>query len=93
MKKQPYGSMLLTLTLLAAPGAARAAERDIEGRIEALGENHLVVGGKTIHVDARTDFDDGLASLADLKVGDRVEIDYVAARGERLIAREIELDA
>lgn len=92
MKKQPYGSMLLTLTLLTAPVAARAAERDIGGKVEALGDSHLVVAGKIIHVDERTDFDDRLASLADLKVGDRVEVDYIEHR-DRLIAREIELEA
>lgn len=88
---QPYGRMLLTLTLLSAPMAARAADLDIEGQVEALGDSHLVVGGKTFHVDARTDFDDGLTSLADLKVGDRVEIDYIEHR-DRLLAREIERD-
>jgi hypothetical protein len=84
--------MLLTVALLSMPHAARANnERDIEGRVEAIGQTSLTVKGKEFHVDARTDFDDGLTSLADLKVGDKVEIDYVIS-GERFVAREIERD-
>lgn len=90
--KQPVGSMLLTVALLSMPTASRANDdRDIEGKVEAIGQTSLTVKGKEFHVDARTDFDDGLTSLADLKIGDRVEIDYVIS-GERLLAREIERD-
>lgn len=90
---QPVGSMLLTLALLSSPMTARAHEdRDAEGKIDAIDQSSLTVNGTVYHVDERTDFDDGLQGLADLKVGDRVEIDFVVS-GERRIAREIELEA
>ena len=38
-----------------------------------------------------SDYDDDLERFEDLRVGDRVEIDYVVVDGQR-IAREIEKD-
>lgn len=80
------------LGLLTAPIPA-LADDDIEGVITSLdaGGRTLVVNGITIHADDRTDYDDDLNSFADLKVGDRVEVDFVDRDG-RKVAREIERD-
>ena len=86
------GVALLALTL--APAAVLADDdRDIEGAVESIdaGGASLVVGGQTYHVGDRTDYDDDLNKLTDLKVGDRVEIDYIERDGKRIIV-EIERD-
>lgn len=68
-------------------------DEDIEGRIEAIDPQtrSFVVNGMVFHVDDRTDYDDELNRFADLRVGQRVEVDYVVRDGNRY-AREIELD-
>ena len=70
-----------------------ADDLDVEGRIDALNpaERSLVVAGQTYYADDRTDYDDDLERYEDLRVGDRVEIDYAITDGRR-IAREIEKD-
>ncbi|HLU18590.1 MAG TPA: DUF5666 domain-containing protein [Pusillimonas sp.] len=68
-------------------------DQDIEGEIESIDQQaqSFVVGGKTFHADERTDYDDNLKSFSDLKVGQRVEVDYVTREGKQY-AKEIELD-
>lgn len=79
---------------LSLPLAARADDdRDIEGVIESIDARNrsFVVDGKTYRADDRTDYDDDLKQFSDLRVGQRVEVDYVIRDGDRL-ATEIELD-
>lgn len=66
---------------------------DIEGRIEAVDPQtrSFVIDGKVFFADERTDYDDDLNRFSDLRVGQRVEVDYVVRNGDRY-AREIELD-
>lgn len=89
--KKILGNTLAALVLGAFAGAAAAD--DIEGRIEQLdGANRiLTVQGITFHTTAATDYDDGLQRFEDLRVGQKVEVDFVYRDG-RHIATEIELD-
>ncbi len=81
------------IALLAAPQMALADDDDIEGRISTIDyeQRSFVVNGVTIHTDRRTDYDDGLRHFGDLRVGQRVEVDFKRRDGRR-IAEEIELD-
>lgn len=67
--------------------------RDLEGRIESINyqARTFVVEGKTFYADERTDYDDDLERFSDLRVGQRVEVDYVMRKGRRY-AKEVELD-
>lgn len=68
-------------------------DRDIEGQIESIDPqtSSFLVKGETFYADDRTDYDDDLNRFSDLKVGQRVEVDYVMRDGRRH-AKEIELD-
>jgi len=83
---------LFLASSLLLSGAAWA-DNDIEGTIESIstGNQSVVVQGITIFATPSTDYDDGLRGFQDLKVGQRVEIDYVLRDGQRY-AQEIELD-
>lgn len=84
-------SLLLASGLLLS-GAAWA-DNDIEGVIDSLNASNqsVVVQGIRIFTTPSTDYDDGLRGFQDLKVGQRVEIDYVMRDGQRY-AQEVELD-
>ncbi len=77
------------LLMVAAPALAD----DLEGRIESVdtANRTFTVQGIQFHVDDRTDYDDGLRSFSDLKVGQKVEVDFDWRDG-RHVATEIELD-
>jgi len=80
------GAMLL--------GAGSAlADNDIEGTIDAIqaSAQTFVVKGITFHTTPTTDYDDDLKSFADLRVGQKVEVDFVIQDGKHY-AKEIELD-
>ena len=51
-------------------------EKEVQGIVEAIGENELTVDGIDYLVTADTEFEDGYESLADVSVGDEVEIEY-----------------
>lgn len=89
----PIIRTLLAGAVLAGAALTAQADNDVEGAIESLDPSTqtLVVAGKSIQTDARTDYDDDLTNFADLKVGDRVEVDF-RRDGDRLIATEIERD-
>ncbi|MDO5623350.1 MAG: DUF5666 domain-containing protein [Pseudomonadota bacterium] len=82
-----------TALLLATPAHADD-DKYIKGRITSINydERSLIVGDHTIYVDQRTDYDDGLRHFGDLRVGQRVEVEYRRLRNGRLVAKEIELD-
>lgn len=87
---------LLIQTVMAAVLASSAASAwadDIEGTIEEVdaASRTLVVQGITFHTTASTDYDDGLKRFEDLRVGQRVEVDFEYRDG-RYIAEEIELE-
>lgn len=69
------------------------ADQDLKGTIDSVdaGNGSFVVQGVTIHTDDRTDWDDGLTGIGDLKQGMAVDIEYNSRDG-RNYAEEIELD-
>ncbi|NLV23929.1 MAG: hypothetical protein GXY54_04000 [Deltaproteobacteria bacterium] len=69
------------------------ADNEVEGRVESINyqERSLVVQGIRFHATESTDYDDGLKRFEDLKVGHKVEIDFVYRQGKHYI-KEIELD-
>lgn len=83
----------LAAALALSPMAWADDDRDVEGSIESINQQaaSFVVKGATYHTNRDTDYDDDLNSFSDLKVGQRVEVDYVVRDGKR-IAKEIELD-
>jgi hypothetical protein len=89
--KKALPSLLLASSLLLS-GAAWA-DNKIEGPIESIqtSAESVTVQGLTIFATPSTDYDDGLKGFQDLKVGQRVEIEYVMREGKRY-AQEIELD-
>lgn len=94
MKALMYAKAVgLAVALSLTPVAWADDDHDTEGRIESINQQarSFVVNGMTIHTNRDTDYDDDLRSFSDLKVGQRVEVDYVRRDGKR-IAEEIELD-
>lgn len=81
------------IVLLSVLWSVTASADDIEGRIESIdfSAQTFVVQGITFHATPGTDYDDGLKRFADLRVGQKVEVDFVFHEG-RHIATEIELD-
>ena len=82
----------LVVKLPVAP--PRRDEMEIEGTITSITPpNRLEVAGKTVVVDSSTRFEgehDARLTFADLKVGDRVEVEGVAQADGTFLAREIE---
>ena len=66
-------------------------EKEVNGIVEAIGDNSLTVDGIPYTVTDKTEFD-GFDSLSDLNVGDEVEVEYKENGGVRE-AVEIELGA
>lgn len=88
---KPFRLILASLMLAGASMAAHAD--DIEGVVESVDveAGRFVVDGIEFEVDARTEWEDGLHSLADLHPGMRIEVDYDYRDGRR-VATEVELD-
>ncbi|MFA7670137.1 MAG: DUF5666 domain-containing protein [Burkholderiaceae bacterium] len=85
--------LAIALSVSLSPAVWADDDHDVEGRIQSIDPQNgsFVVKGKTYHTDGRTDYDDDLNSFSDLRVGQKVEVDYVIRNGRRL-AKEIELD-
>lgn len=68
-----------------------AANNDVEGPIESVNsaEKTFVVQGITLHVNDKTDFEDGLNDISGLVQGENVEVDFIYEGGKH-IARDIE---
>ena len=84
--------MALTVVLfMMLPGPALAD--DLEGHIEFVDpvNQSFVVQGITFYVTPSTDYDDGLKSFADLRPGQKVEVDFKYRDGKHY-ATEIELE-
>jgi hypothetical protein len=64
-------------------------EKEVEGTVEAIGASSLTVDGIAYTVTGDTEYE-GLTGLADLSVGDEVEIEYEDRDGGRE-AVEVEL--
>jgi hypothetical protein len=66
---------------------------DLEGRIESVNqeEQSFVVQGIIFYTTPSTDYDDGLRGFSDLKVGQKVEVDFEYRDGKHY-AKEIELE-
>lgn len=86
---QPLARLAIAALLCSPAGAALAD--DVEGTIASIDTKtrSLVVNDQAYHVDDKTDYDDEYKRFEDLKVGDRVEIDYRDDNGRKLIT-EIE---
>lgn len=84
-------SVLLSSTFLATSLSAQA--NDIEGEIYSINveTQSFVVQGITFYTTTKTDYDKGLKTFADLKVGQKVEVDF-EYRDKRHIATEIEIN-
>ena len=91
MRHVNKGLLTLGLGLLLAGPAL--ADNDVEGQIESINraEQSFVVKGHRYFVDQSTDYDDDLKGFADLKQGQRVEVDYKIRDGKRIVT-EVELD-
>lgn len=85
-------SRLLLAAMLCSPAGAALAD-DVEGAITSIDNQtrSVTVNGQAFYVDDKTDYDDDYKRFEDLKVGDRVEIDYRDDNGRKLIT-EIEKD-
>lgn len=83
--------MFITAFVCALCFGGTALADDLEGTITAIdrGKAAFVVQGITFHTDSRTDYDDGLRSIDDLQIGDRVAVDFIFQDGRHL-ATEIE---
>lgn len=84
-------SLPLAALLLSPMSAALADE--VEGTMESIDAQtrSFVVNGKAIYVDDKTDYDDDYQRFEDLKVEDKVGVDYRNDNG-RFLATEIERD-
>src|ERR1700704_650658 len=71
------------------PREDEAEEIHVSGQVTAVGANSFTIGDSVIAVDARTGFEDGLQSLADLKVGDFVLAEVVRQADGSLLAEEV----
>src|SRR6267143_1231245 len=71
------------------PREDEAEEMHVAGQVTAVGANSFTIGDSVIAVDARTEFEDGLQSLADLKVGDFVLAQVVRQADGALLAEEV----
>lgn len=69
-------------------------EAELEGLIESISPPDLRVAGRTVRTDASTKIerDDKRISLADLRVGERVEVKGVRQADGSILARKIEVE-
>jgi len=91
---QSGGSVQARLVVKLPLAPPPRAEVEIEGAITSLtAPDRLQVGGKTVVIDSSTRFEgehDRALAFADLKVGDRIEVEGVAQADGTILAREIE---
>lgn len=82
---------IVAVAFVAVAGVVHAD--DIEGVIEQVDASNrtLTVKGITFFTTPTTDYDDGLKRFEDLRVGQKVEVDFDYRDG-RHIATEIELE-
>lgn len=59
-------------------------EKEIEGVVEAVGEDFVTVDGVRYTVTNETDFEEGYTSLSDVAIDDQVEVEYEEHNGERV---------
>ncbi|MEF8701511.1 MAG: DUF5666 domain-containing protein [Candidatus Accumulibacter sp. UW26] len=83
--------LLAGLMIVTWGGLAHAD--DIEGVVDQVNaaDRTITVQGITFYTTTDTDYDDGLNRFEDLRVGQRVEVDF-EYRGGRHVATEIELE-
>lgn len=88
--QQPDGSVLAREIKLSGQGV-NGDEIELEGVIDSISAPSLVVSGRTVVTDANTKFKGKghIESLADLSVGDAVEVEGVANSDGSIQAHEI----
>jgi Domain of unknown function (DUF5666) len=80
--------------LLTAPAFADDdCDRDLEGPVESIDAEarSFAVAGVVLHTDERTDFDDNYTRFENMRVDDRVEVDFIVHE-DRNLAIEVEKD-
>lgn len=85
---------LFGLSVLSAPPTRADDDVEVEGVIEALGDETLTVGGFTFLVTGATEIegDDGDIGFEDLAVGQFVEVEGFYTADGTLVAEEIEVE-
>jgi hypothetical protein len=93
--RQTDGSLLAVKIELAGDNGGSGQQVELKGSVQSVGTNQLMVDGQTVMVNASTFIqgDEGKKlTLADLKVGDSVEVQAVKQTDGTLLAVKIELD-
>lgn len=88
-----HTEILLAALLLAHIPGTVLADDDVEGRIQVIywADASFVVRGIEFFVTESTEYDDGLRHFGDLRVGQKVEVEFEYYDGIHY-AEEIELD-
>lgn len=90
---QADGSILAREIRLEGKNGGVGPEVELEGPISSIAAPNLVVDGRTVRTDSRTKFHgDGIKSLADLGVGDRVEVEGRLQSDNTIHAEEVKKD-
>jgi hypothetical protein len=86
------GILAARIRILVPDNGDDGEEAHLQGKVTAVAAHSLTVNDKVIAVDASTEFGGAgdPKSLADLHVGDVVEVDVVTAADGSLLAKEIE---
>ncbi len=84
------GLGLLGLLIVGIPAALA---NDLKGIVESVssGNQSFVIQGITFFTTPSTEYEEGLRSFADLKPGQRVEVDFLIRDGRHYV-KEVELD-
>lgn len=85
--------LLVTSGLALILGTFIVQADDLEGVVTEINtvEQSFTVQGITFHTTTTTDYDDGLNQFTDLKVGQKVEVDF-EFRDNKHYATEVELE-
>jgi hypothetical protein len=88
LRTLPFLALLFTATGCDLLGAVVTGDDplEVEGTVEQVGDDFLVVGGHTYAVTEDTEFD-GYEDLGSVSVGDLVEIEYTLTGGDRVALR------
>jgi len=94
---QPDGSVKARLVVKRPVAPPDREETEIEGAITSItAPDRFEVAGKTVVIDSSTRFEgehDMQLTFADLKVGDRVEVEGVAQADGTILARKVDREA
>ena len=91
--KNRFGVLLLGSLLFLFSSSVLADDLEVEGRIESIdtSSQSFVVYGIPFFVTPSTDYDDGLRGFADLREGQKVEVEFRYREGNHYVT-EVELE-